>query len=232
MCKYALAAAFLMFALTSSVRAEGPAISPADDAAEPQADAVMSDVIETPSVPMGATTIVEHPAYTSCECQDAAPCEPCGSSTLHLTCREKCAYYRSVRQSFDRGPCCADYFGGFGPLWDSYCCDKQRGCGTAACAPCRSCRPLRGARARFHAHATCGGACCEAAPGCDCAGPAPMLPLAEEQQEEAVPMQPAETEVPETSATSSSPKFSPTATSRKSSRRSWQNRTTQWRQSR
>ncbi|MFW6169219.1 MAG: hypothetical protein ACODAD_01935 [Planctomycetota bacterium] len=41
------------------------------------------------------------------------------------TWREKCAYYRSVRQSFSSGPCCATAPSQFGPLWSNYCADKQ-----------------------------------------------------------------------------------------------------------
>ncbi|MHB8864726.1 MAG: hypothetical protein ACYC6N_20155, partial [Pirellulaceae bacterium] len=83
--------------------------------------------------------------------------------------------YRGYAQHSSRydEKCCAESFGGFGCLWESYCADRQRGCRTAGCGtndcgteacrqmPCypsfrsavglshkahRSCRPTRRAR--------------------------------------------------------------------------------------
>jgi hypothetical protein len=79
---------------------------------------------------------------------------------------------------------CADHFGGFGPLWDSYCADKHRcrGCATARCGVmacpgiCHVPPPTfrgpswwHGMRARMHRQVPCGsGGTCDA-PACDSA---------------------------------------------------------------
>lgn len=242
MCKYAVFAVFVLVAFVGPVLASGPMLSRAVDEDAQSVDPLATDSIEDATVPADTSSmIIEQPPaadcgcqdVTGCGCQETASCSPCCSPTVHLSFREKCAYYRSVRQSFDRGPCCADYFGGYGPLWGSYCCDKQRGWGApaAACAPCRGCRPILGARARGHVCNACGAACCEAATACDCTGPAPMLPPEDEQPQPAIPPEPAPPAVPSESAASARPKFSPITTPAKSSRRGWKERTAQWRPS-
>lgn len=45
------------------------------------------------------------------------------------------------RPAIDEGNCCAEYFGGFGCLWETYCADRRRGCGAAACGV-TGCRPM------------------------------------------------------------------------------------------
>ncbi|MGM0490445.1 MAG: hypothetical protein ACQESR_27285 [Planctomycetota bacterium] len=50
------------------------------------------------------------------------------------TWREEFAYYRSVRQSFSRGPCPPNALSQFGPLWSTYCADKQVGYGSCRAA--------------------------------------------------------------------------------------------------
>ncbi len=122
----------------------------------------------------------------SCGCQSTTSCAPYGSVYQRPSLKEKCAYYRAIRQSYRDEPCCGDYFGGFGALWESYCADKQRGCGcetacepAAACPPAIGCRNgatkvrlpvlhFRGMRARHH--------CAEGDVTCDCASAGVGMP--------------------------------------------------------
>ena len=50
----------------------------------------------------------------SCGCQSTTSCAPYGSVYQRPSLKEKCAYYRAIRQSYRDEPCCGDYFGGFG----------------------------------------------------------------------------------------------------------------------
>ncbi len=76
-----------------------------------------------------------------CGCQQTralnVPCTTCGPQP-RMAHR---GYYRAIREGMRDHACCADYFGGFGPLWESYCADKQRGCCASACASVRACAP-------------------------------------------------------------------------------------------
>jgi hypothetical protein len=97
--------------------------------------------------------------------------------------------------------CCAEYFGGFGPLWETYCADKSRCWGAAAaCGPspryprfdfgCRAgCAPplfsgyyWQALRARCHRPGWFGTPACD----CDCAASATS------EAAEATPQEPAE----------------------------------------
>ena len=109
-------------------------------------------------------------------CQVTAACNECGPGCGLRGIRQritdihaKCAYYRRIRLSYDRGPCCDEYFGGFGPLWDSYCADRFSCCANVCadthCRP-KLFRPLCGiCRGRGCDHCD---ACCTPAPSCDC----------------------------------------------------------------
>lgn len=61
--------------------------------------------------------------------QPAASRAPGRYGWSNPTWREKFAYYRGVRQSLSRGPCCPETHSQFGPLWSTYCADKQSGYG-------------------------------------------------------------------------------------------------------
>lgn len=75
-----------------------------------------------------------------CGCQSQAiemPCSTCGPQPR----MSHHGYYRAVREGMRDQQCCADSFGGFGPLWESYCADKQRGCCASACTRVQACAP-------------------------------------------------------------------------------------------
>lgn len=148
--------------------------------------------------------------------------------------------YGAQRKS-DDCDCCAEYFGGFGPLWETYCADRQRCWGiTAACESSRcypSFRDCLGCRARpspllescrFPAlRARLSGPACRRMPSCSCddAAPAEMMMPAETATHEIgepaqpTPAQPEEAVEPEPSPPSDPPAaHEPVVTS---SRRGW-----------
>lgn len=125
--------------------------------------------------------------------------------------------YRGMRAAQNDCNCCGEYFGGFGPLWETYCADKKCGCwgATAACgsprcypsfrscfglsARCR-CTPIfTGCRWQMMRARLCNIGCRKVTScdyGCDCAEPVmtdPVAPMPEEadQPVEPTPVEPA-----------------------------------------
>lgn len=118
--------------------------------------------------------------------------------------RPRYAAYRgqAMRHQFGDSNCCAEQFGGFGPLWETYCADKNRCCGAAtACGPstryprfedcgCRArCAPpllsgyyWQALRARFQRSDCCTFPSCD----CDCTTPT-MFESDEAALQQAVP---------------------------------------------
>ena len=236
MLKHITVAALLIVSFAVIAQAQAP------DLPLIPADTDPASLAETPimSQPQSVTadTVVTHDMVAGsvmgdCGCQSPAACTHCGPTGQRPTWKEKCAYYRSVRQGFDRGPCCADYFGGFGPLWDTYCADKQR-CGSTSCASnasCQSCtvRPrlqVRHRRVRSQCD-SCGGA----GTTCDCMGSGQALPSDAQfdigQPPQPVQPTPADTPSPATPQLDTSAAVPPKAASAR--RSSWPSRTVGWR---
>jgi len=135
--------------------------------------------------------------------------------------------------------CCAEYFGGFGPLWETYCADKHRcwgaaaACGPSSCYPrcglgCRiGCAPplfsgyyRKAFRARCHRFDCCVGPSCDY----DCGAPAMSEPLEMTPQEAAEPAEPTPAQPEQSVEPAPAPPPAPpdaTPAMNTSSRRSW-----------
>lgn len=163
MLRHILSAVLVLIFGASFVLAQSPDI-PLSNAHDQQVIVVPEDANQPPA----DAAVMPDAALNDCGCQQPTTCTGsagCGTQYQRPTWKEQCAYYRSVRQAFDRGPCCAQHFGGFGPLWDSYCADKQRCCfdeqrccaeTCAPAAPCLPCMPRAWPKLRRrHTHAQC-----------------------------------------------------------------------------
>jgi hypothetical protein len=89
--------------------------------------------------PVPPSTNLDGPALPSDEALiDSGPTMsalPATTGPRHLAYRG----FETAQQS-DDCRCCSEYFGGFGPLWGTYCADKHRCCGAAvACGSSRCC---------------------------------------------------------------------------------------------
>jgi hypothetical protein len=177
-----------------------------------------------------------------CGCQTEAPCTACGAPAR----MRHHGYYRAMRQSMTDNECCADCFGGFGPLWETYCADKQRCCGQPCCgaaacecvtvcepaAPCTPgpCKSLRSRLSSLHlrglhANRQCDG-CGAATASCDCDASESTIPKSG-QLNIGNPPVPSEAQQPSVSPTPSDgdkPADEP-ANKVTSARRGWLNRT-------
>lgn len=181
-------------------------------------------------------TLEQSPVTADCGCHTPAIETPCTTCGPHARTRFH-GYYRALRQAMPTDSCCCDCLGGFGPLWETYCGDKQR-CGclsgcqgachgglTALCTPCATAlrsrlpslhlRPLRIRR-------SCD--CCgEAAASCQCESAAVAAPGGT-PLEIGPPPEPTEAEQP--AATPAVPETppEPPAGEVTSARRGWLNR--------
>ena len=181
MLKHAIAAMFLFLLLVSVGQSQTPTLSLEDVDVVIESGSALATVPQQDVVVEGTEFLADEVAG-DCNCQSDTACsQGCGHGCSHNarpSWTDMNCYYRSVRQSFDRGPCCGDYFGGFGPLWESYCADRLygcfgKGCSSSACSTsdctARKWRPLCGiCRGRGCAHCD---ACAVTVDSCDCAGP-------------------------------------------------------------
>ena len=163
-------------ALVASTRAAGP-----------------DDPAPAPSFAPNGTVLLNDQAAPSLD--PALEAQPVSSGPRHYAYRQ---YTSQNPADDDGGKCCAEYFGGFGCLWESYCADRHRGCGAAACGsaacgasgcramPCypslrtslglpRACDGCRRSALRVRSHGPgCRGTPCDC--GCDAASPAMIGP--------------------------------------------------------
>jgi hypothetical protein len=155
-----------------------------------------------PDMNLDGPALINDEAFTNSDSVISA--QPAVTRPRYVTYRGFEAQHRS-----DGCNCCAEYFGGFGPLWETYCADKNRcwgaaaACGPSPCYPrcgfgCRvGCAPplfsgyyWQAVRTRFHRPSCCATSSCD----CDCAAPAMSEPV-ETTPQEATPQevtQPAE----------------------------------------
>ncbi len=244
MFKQTFCAAMLTFAMVAVAHAQTPAQTPdlpLNDAAASQATPALSpattpDIVIDDGVPADVIHTHHAMAASDCGCQSSpsscgATCA-CGAGNPFRSWKEKCLYYKNVRQSYDRGPCCGN---DFGPLWSSYCADRQ-GCGVAcqSCGPavgCRRCgpRPMLSLHRR-HRSSACD--TCDSGPAaCDGADSATIMPT-EAGLDIGQPPEPAEADddpapaPPEVDAPAADAKTTSTKTT--SSRRKWFARKVGW----
>lgn len=188
-------------------------------------------------IPVPPGMILDGPALTNDQTlTDSGPMV----SVLPATASPRHVAYRGFEtpQRSDDCNCCGEYFGGFGPLWETYCADKHRcwgaaaACGSSRCYPsCGTggrprCAPLfNGSRWQMMRARICGAACrLVPSSDCDCAAPAMMEPddaTSEEVGEPAAPTpaQPDESVQPVPSPPPDPPAADEAVTT--SSRRGW-----------
>lgn len=187
--------------------------------------------------PVPPSTVLDGPALSSDQALiDSGP----ATSVLPATMGPHHRAYRGyvAPQVSEDCRCCSEHFGGFGPLWETYCADKHRccgaavGCGSSRCCPqsgfgCRAeCAPLsvgpRWQLLRLRiAHPGC-----RVVTSCDCdsavpatAEPAETTSQGVEQPAEPTPAQPEKSAEPAPPAPPDSPNAPETVTT--SSRRGW-----------
>jgi hypothetical protein len=157
MFKQILSAALVIACLGMVSFAQTPSLPLVDNDAPTATPALPSDV---GGVDVDAM-IVHEGAMGDCGCPACAG-SACGTPHMRMTWKQRCAYYMSVRNAFDRGPCCAEELGGFGPLWETYCMDKQNCCAQSCGSGCaHHCRTAIWPRRRGACQScdTCAGAC-------------------------------------------------------------------------
>lgn len=159
----------------------------------PASAAGPDDAAFTPGVMLDGPALVQDEAFSHSGA--AIRVQPASVGLRHPGYRT----WAAARPTEADSRCCAEYFGGFGPLWETYCADRNQPCGAAAaCVPARcgppqrcSLLPLRwGAcrqpvRVRLHG-SSCG--CCSGS-ACDYV---PAAAMTEQADAERTPPDPAE----------------------------------------
>jgi hypothetical protein len=138
----------------------------------------------------------------------ALDAQPASAGPYHNGDRGYYAQHSAIDEgTVDKGNCCAEYFGGFGCLWETYCADRHRGCGAvggrvSGCRPmpvypslrCAIGRPLALDRSGWQTRRTrihrpgCRVTPCDC--GCDTASAAVIGPSETAPQEVGVPLEP------------------------------------------
>ncbi len=129
---FAVAALWLVL-FTAAAVAQPADLQPSDASVVPSTSALTPAPTATDP---GLATAASH----DCGCQGQAISEPCTTCGPQPRMRQH-GYYRAMRQSMADDQCCGDCLGGFGPLWATYCTDKQRCGGSTACESGRVCAP-------------------------------------------------------------------------------------------
>ncbi len=188
MVRYVILVVLLRLVLAGSTSAVGP-----------------DDAVPTPGIMLDGPTLAQEEAFS--DSGTVIPAQPTSAGPRHLVYRN----WAETRPRDTDPRCCAEHFGGFGPLWESYCADRNRGCGAVtACEPARCHSTLRcglspprqgvcrqPVRVRLHGLG-CG---CSSGAACDCAGdgaltevgaePTAQEPVESSQPEPAAPVAPA-----------------------------------------
>jgi hypothetical protein len=186
-----------------------------------------------PSIILDGPALINDQALT--DSGPAMPVQPAAAGPRHFAYRGFETRYRS-----DDGNCCAEYFGGFGPLWETYCADKNRcrgpaaACGRSPCYPscgfgCRAgCATMLDRSRRQIPRARIHGPGCRATPACDCDSAAPATePVESTTQEVGEPAAPTPAQPDESVQPAPTPPPDPPAAKEPvstSSRRGWMQR--------
>lgn len=152
MSRYTFLAARLVLSFMTVAQAQSPAVElgAANDGQ------LESTIIPSQTVTVSEETNLVQLSQSPNPCQSRAAYMHCGSPTQQMSCRERFQYYRGVRQSYERGPCCHGAAAGFGALWNTYCSDRQGCCAQPGSAPgCRGCGRRRSAAFGRRTHSYC-----------------------------------------------------------------------------
>lgn len=156
MLRYVILLVLLSLALVGTASAVGP-----------------DDAVPTPGITLDGPTLAQDEAFSHSGA--VIPAQPTSAGPRHVVYRQ----WAETRPYDAEKRCCAEHFGGFGPLWESYCSDRNRCCGAATgCEPAECYPTLRCGlfppRLGLHRHPVrvrlhgpgCG---CSSGAACDCA---------------------------------------------------------------